>query len=480
LYPDKRGLLFDREDMVFTQRGLAIIFFCSIGWRNVLYARVDRALLSDKNNIVYVAILGAGPAGLSAALYTARGGFPTIVFTGPELGGTLMQAHNVENWPAREKTSGKHIMDDLRKQAVEFGAVLVPKTITKVDCSAWPYKLWAEDNEELYALSVIVATGGTPKTISVPGVKDYWGKGISICAICDAPFDKGKEVAVIGGGDSGLDKALQLAAFAEKVTIIEKQPALTATMTTQEQVKKNDTIHVITNSEVVQIDGKEDKVSSITLQDRATKKLYELPVESIYFAIGFAPNTAFLRTSLALDEHGYIKTLGKTQQTSVRGVYAAGNVEDSLYQKAGNALGRGIQAGIDCIQFLQDEGLDQTLAHDIEKRLYKPSELIYELPEITSIDELIARVAQHETIVLDFYSPSCSVCKGMAPLITEVAYKYRDKVPVYKINVQESSDIAKRYAIMAVPTLVLIKNKHNVAQLRGRKSLAELEAMFQV
>ena len=202
---------------------IAIMFIAVNSITCLLHARFDQPD-SKLKHVIPVVIIGSGPAGLNAAVYTARSGCSTIVFTGPEPGGSLTQAHYVENWPARTKTTGANIMEDMQKEATSFGALLIPKSIVKVDFSLWPHTLWTDDDDEIHALAVIIATGGTAKTLDIPGVKQYWGKGISICAICDAHFDKDKEVAVIGGGDVGIDKALQLAKFAKKVTNLEKEP----------------------------------------------------------------------------------------------------------------------------------------------------------------------------------------------------------------------------------------------------------------
>lgn len=435
----------------------------------------DVRQLTGKSNIMPVAVIGAGPAGLTAALNTARADLKTFVFTGPELGGTLTQCHYIENWPGSKKTTGAQVMDELSDQATSFGAVLIPKTITKIDFSVWPRRLWTEDGEEINALTVIIATGGTPKTLDIEGVKKYWGKGIGICAICEAPFDKGKEVAVIGGGDTGVDKALQLAAFAKKVTIIEQGSALTAMAIAQQYVKKNKLINVIYNVDVKSIKGVNDRITTIELIDKKTGRVYDLPMESVYFAIGFTPNTIFLKNDIDLDESGYVIIECKNQQTSVEGVFAAGTVEDPNYQKAATASGHGMQAGMDAILFLQQIGFDKKFAEHIAPHYYEAEATSSFVSQVRDEKELQTYLNAFPVVVIEFYSPSCPVCKAMMPLVEKIADKYHDKFLVIKINIDNNKNMADYYQIQGVPTLLMIKNNDVVARSVGRKSIEELE-----
>jgi thioredoxin reductase (NADPH) len=448
-----------------------VLFFVGAVWTS----EFDVKQLVNKRNVVPVVVVGAGPAGLTAALNTARADLKTFVFTGPELGGTLLQCHGIENWPGSKKSTGAHVMEELSEQAKSFGAVFVQKTITKIDFSSWPRRLWTEDGEEINALTVIIATGGTPKTLDIDGVKKYWGKGIGICAICEAPFDKGKEVAVIGGGDTGVDKALQLAAFAKKVTIIEKGSSLTAMAAPQQYIKKNHLINVLYNVEAKSIKGVKNRITSMELMDKKTGKVFDLPVESVYFAIGFTPNTAFLKHEIDLDDAGYVITECKMKQTSTEGVFAAGTVADSRYQKAATASGQGMQAGMDAIFFLQQIGFDKELSEHIAPYYYKPEAIVSSMPDVRDENEFQMYINAVPLLVVDFYSPSCPVCKGMMSVVEKIADKYQDKIQMIKVNIDNNKNIADYYQITTLPTLLMIKEKDVIAKSIGRKSLEELE-----
>lgn len=478
----RRGTVFMRDTTMFwgLYKKIRYALYIVPALLSFSYAEPLIEVLASKDlhgkNLVPVAVIGAGPAGLGAAIYTARAGLPTIVFMGP--GDTLTQAHHVENWPGKKRETGAHIIEDLQKQAASFGAVLVPKTIEKVDFSGWPRALFTEDGEKIHALAVIVATGGSPKTLDVPGVKEYWEKGIRICAICDAPFDKGKEVAVVGGGDIGVDKALQLTAFAKKVIIFEKEADLTAMMAAKNYVAQSPNIVVTCNAVIKQIKGDGSRVTSVEVLDKSSGKTYEVPVQSVYFAIGFTPNTNFLHNALSTDEEGYIVTHGKTQKTSVEGVFAAGSVEDSLYQKGGTAIGRGFQAGLDAIKFLTQQGFNKEIENQLSEYFYRPETFSYALPEIKSLQELTSYIQKNPTIVLNFYSPSCSMCKAMVPIIEKVASQYYHTIPTVKINIEEHAQLATHYQVSSVPTLLMLKNDHVVSQISGRKSNEELKHFF--
>lgn len=323
------------------------------------------------NNIKPVVIIGAGPAGLTAAMYTARAKFGTLVITGDEVGGQLTEASYVENWPAREKLPGLDIMNDLKAQAVHFGVQLVFLKVVGVNFNRWPFELKLSNGDTINALTIIIATGGSQKTLDIPGIKEFWGKGIGVCSICDAPFDKGKEVVVIGGGDAAADRALQLSAFAKTVTILVRGPEMRAAAVVQDYLKKEKNISIKCNIDVKKIIGN-DRVTAIEILDKKTNKMSQMPIEAVYFALGFVPRTALFKDVLELDEDGFIKVFDHTQATSKKGVFAAGTVEDSRYQKSVTAAGDGGKAGIDAIEFLQTIGFTPEKAEKAESHFYNP------------------------------------------------------------------------------------------------------------
>lgn len=330
--------------------------------------------LSGQKNIVPVVIIGSGPAGLTSGMYTARAKLMTVIFTGKDLGGQLIEASYVENWPGKPKMPGQDLMNDSQKQAQFFGAHLVSAEVKKVNINTWPFEVTLNDGTVIKALTIIIATGGSQKLLDVPGAKEFFGKGVGVCSICDAPFDKGKDVAVVGGGDAAVDRALQLSAFANKVTILVRGPEMTAAGKVQDYLKDSKNITVMYNIEVKKILG-DERVTGIEIVDQTAKKESTMPVKSVYFALGFVPRSDLFKGMLEIDKEGYIRLFNRTQETSQKGVFAAGTVEDSHYQKSATATGDGSKAGIDAIEFLQKIGFTPKKAEEFEENFYKPSDL---------------------------------------------------------------------------------------------------------
>jgi thioredoxin reductase (NADPH) len=326
-------------------------------------------ILSEKA-IEPVVVIGSGVAGLTAGLFTSRANFKTLVITGNEIGGQLTEASYVENWPAKRKLPGLDIMNDLKEQTMRFGAILLPVEVIHVNLTVWPFEITLSNNDIIKALTVVIATGGYQKTLDIPGVKEFWGKGIGVCSICDAPFDKGKDVAIIGGGDAAADRALQLSAFANKVILLVRGPSMRAAAVVQDYLKNSNNISIRYDIEVKKISGAE-RVTGLEIVDRKTGKNEQLPVQSVYFALGFVPRSALFKDVLDIDDDGFIKIFDHTQATSKKGVFAAGTVEDPRYQKSVTAAGDGARAGMDAIEFLQRIGFTPAFAAKVESNLYK-------------------------------------------------------------------------------------------------------------
>lgn len=330
--------------------------------------------LSDEKNIVPVLVIGSGPTGSTSGMFTSRAQYMTVIVTGKDIGGQLVEASYVENWPAKPKMPGQDIMNDLQKQAQHFGAHLVSAEVKSVNLKVWPFEITLKGGDLIKALTIIIATGGSQKLLDIPGAKEFFGKGVGVCSICDAPFDKGKDVAVIGGGDAAVDRALQLSAFANKVTILVRGPAMTAAGKVQDYLKDSKNISVMYNVDVKKILG-DKRVTGLEIVDQKVKKESTLPVQSVYFALGFVPRSDLFKGMLQIDKEGYIRLFDRTQETSQKGVFAAGTVEDPHYQKSATATGDGSKAGIDAIEFLQKIGFTPEKAQKFESQFYKPSDL---------------------------------------------------------------------------------------------------------
>ena len=326
-----------------------------------------------EKNVIPVAVLGSGPAGYSAAMYTVRAGMPTFVFTGPLKGGQLMGTTAVENYPGIKKAMGSMIPAIMAEQAVEFGATIVEDTITEVDLSTWPFILRTERGTEVRALALIIATGATPKKLEIPQEEKYYGNGISSCALCDCLFFKGKDVVVVGGGDAAVEEALQLSPHVRSVTILVRKNEMRAARAMQEKLfglsdYKN--IKVVFNKVVMQVFGDGDVLTGIEIQDTNTRKKEKMDVDGLFLAIGQSPNVELFKDQLDFKPGGYIAIEPGSQKTSIDGVYAAGDVEDSVFRQAIIAAGRGSQAGLETVMWFRQIGITDGLLKKHADKLF--------------------------------------------------------------------------------------------------------------
>ena len=300
-----------------------------------------------------VLIIGSGPAGLTAALYAARAELKPIVVTGVPAGGQLLVTTDVENYPGfPEGIQGPELVDRMRRQAARFGAVFVDDNVTKVDFSRRPFHLHTGAQGSFTADAVIVATGASARWLNLPSEMALRGKGISACATCDGFFFKGKELAVVGGGDTAMEEALFLTNFSPHVTIIHRRGDLRASAIMQARAKAHPKISFLLDTEVDEVLGRESVVG-LKLRHGRTGRSSELKVGGLFVAIGYDPATEVFRGHLDLNEHGYIK-LHEHARTSVEGVFAAGDVHDHRYRQAVTAAGAGCMAAIDAERWLAE------------------------------------------------------------------------------------------------------------------------------
>lgn len=307
-----------------------------------------------------VVIVGSGPAGLTAAIYTARANLAPLMFEGEpsstsdQPGGQLMLTTEVENFPGfPEGVMGPELMMRMREQAVRFGADIRTQKVTKVDFSARPFRLWV-DGEEHQAKTVIVATGARSLMLGLEAESRLLGHGLSTCATCDGFFFRGQEIAVVGGGDSAIEEATFLTKFASKVILIHRRDALRASKIMQERAFANPKIEFRWNSVVVDLVGT-DKLEGAVVADVHTGERATLPVTGLFVAIGHQPNTALFADQLAMEETGYLIT-GPGSRTNVDGVFACGDVQDHTYRQAITAAGSGCMAAIDAERWLEANG----------------------------------------------------------------------------------------------------------------------------
>ncbi len=296
-------------------------------------------------------IIGGGPAGYTAALYAARADLDPLVIEGFAFGGQLMITSDVENYPGfTDGILGPALMQEFRAQAERFGAEYLTDDVTRVDFSERPFRVYVGDDEYL-AETVIVATGATARQIGLPSEQALQGKGVTYCAVCDAAFYRGREVIVVGGGDSAMEEAIFLTKFADKVTIVHRREEFRASSIMLDRARANDKIEWVTNAVVEEVLG-DQKMTGVRLRDTQTDETSELPAEGLFVAIGHDPNTKLFLEWLEHDDAGYLVTRPGSTETNIPGVFAVGDVQDHVYRQAVTAAGSGSMGALDAERFL--------------------------------------------------------------------------------------------------------------------------------
>ncbi len=309
-----------------------------------------------KNKTFKVVIVGSGPAGLTAALYTARADLAPLVFEGPEPGGQLTTTTDVENFPGYpEGVMGPKMMEDFREQAKRFGADCRWGTVSNIDFNQRPYKITVDEETELFAESLIVSTGASAKWLNIESEQRLRGRGVTACATCDGAFFRNQHVIVIGGGDTAMEEATFLTKFASKVTIVHRRDEFRASKIMQQRALDHPKVEVAWNSEVVEVLG-EEVVQGVKLKDTQTGETRVLEdVTGVFLAIGHKPNTDLFKGVLDMDENGYILTEGKSTYTNKEGIFACGDAQDHVYRQAVTAAGTGCMAAIDAERWLAEQ-----------------------------------------------------------------------------------------------------------------------------
>lgn len=315
----------------------------------------------DRNTIYETIILGSGPAGLTAALYAARSRCCPLLIHGIQPGGQLATTTAVDNFPGfPEGIEGPELMDNMRRQAERFGTQFVEGEVTKVDLQERPFRLWI--GEEMYrCLTLVIATGASPKLLDLGNEKSLYGRGVSVCATCDGFFYRDREVVVVGGGDTAMEEAVFLTRFASKVTVVHRRDSLRATPVLADRALTNKNIEFVWDAVLTEILADNSGVTGVRIQNVKTGDTSELPCDGVFIAIGHRPNTQLFLGQLEMDDEGYILTRNGTE-TNISGVFAAGDVQDQQFRQAITAAGTGCMAAIQAERFLDVLPYDPTLS----------------------------------------------------------------------------------------------------------------------
>lgn len=431
---------------------------------------LSKVLLME--DVAPVVIVGSGPAGLTAAIYVARAGMQAFVFSGSQPGGQLTSTTYIENWPGVQKSLGADLMKDIKQQAVSFGACIINDTITNIDFDTWPFSIQTDNGRSFSALTVIVATGATPRRMNIPGEEQYWGKGVTTCAVCDAPMMKQKDVVIIGGGDTAAEQVFELAPYAKNITVLVRKDTLKASDAQRERMLAFDNVTIEFNKELREVHGEHGEVNLIDVYDNKKEVMESRPIGGVFLAIGHTPNSKILPDKIK-NEYGFVNVQGKSQRTSIPGVFAAGEIQDNEYKQAVVAAGEGAKAALDATSFLYELGFNKEVSNRLEKSFFETfSEHRLPLTSITQVEELDREVLNRKGLVLlDFYANYCPGCIKMLPILETVAHELQDQVTIIKANHEVSKDVIydlyfnyekfgvdDKIAVKRVPSLLVFKD----------------------
>ncbi len=459
--------------------------------------RYDASALTADESIVPIVIIGGGVGGLTAAVYAAQSSIPCLVIEGPKPGGALSQSHSVRNWPGTFDAPGKDIVDSIRDQAIKRGVSIIQESVTRIDVNKWPRIIEVEDlknpavKRTIRALAVIIATGSEPNMLPIS--REYWGKGVSNCAVCDGGLYKNKNVIVVGGGDAAVLEANYLAEIADKVIVVVRRDVFRCNdkQALASMLGRNN-VAVLFNTEVHAIEGDGSKITHVSLRNNKTGQEQKQSADGVFLAIGSHPNSDLFKEQLACDDHGYIM-LKKYQETSVDGVFAAGNVCNPDYAQAVIAAGDGCKAALQALKFLRDakfvhtkqvaeqnkdtHGNSGDIGNDSDET-HKESTSVARVAEIYTEKDVDALVYRSDRpVVVDMFSTLCIPCQKMAPIVAQSAQEFNGRVAFVKLNVANKSVSLKKMldqlggvSVNAVPTFLLVANGHEVGRIVGLQS----------
>ncbi|CAM9722943.1 unnamed protein product [Chrysoparadoxa australica] len=464
----------------------------------------------DDNPIENVVIIGSGPAGYTAALYCGRANLKPLLFEGIQSGppgGQLMTTDEVENFPGfPEGITGPDLMAKMKAQATRWGAECVLEDVNEVSFSERPFTIKSSSGV-VRAHAVIVCTGATALRLGLPSEEEFWSRGISACAICDgaAPIFKDRELGVVGGGDSAAEEACYLTKYSPKVHMLVRTPELSASKALQQRVKENPKVVVHYNTAVVDVIGSkrdqnrpqdESSLTGAQLRDTVTGEKRTLALGGLFYAIGHKPNTDIFRDKLSLGKGGYIETLQGTPQTSIPGVYAAGDVQDSKYRQAATAVGTGCAAALEAERYLTETGLgreivqeratqterasaDTSSAGGNKEEMKESDSKSFDVAVTSHRGSYALRRLYHESdkpVIVKYVSPTCGPCRALNPILRKTVNELEERVHFVEIDITKNPEIAESAGVTGTPTVQVFYKKALVDTLRGVKMRSDYKA----
>ena len=448
----------------------------------------------SNSQVENVVIIGSGPAGFTAAIYAARANLKPVMFEGLEAGGIpggqLMTTTEVENFPGfPEGITGPELMQQMKSQAERWGTECYTEDVIEVDLAQKPYIVRSSERV-VKTHSIIISTGATAKRLGLPSEKIYWNKGISACAICDgaSPIFNGEDLVVIGGGDSAAEEAVYLTKYGSHVHLLVRSDKMRASKAMQERVLNNSKITVHWHTEALDVLGENDRMSGMKVYNNQTHTESTIAAKGLFYAIGHNPNTDLFKGKLELDKAGYIAVKPGTVNTSVAGVYAAGDVQDHEYRQAITAAGTGCMAALSAERWLSEHNL-------ITEYAQNPPEIVEAVPEEKVRSSEQADTAEtfdinatrhyggyairklfHEgdrLIMVKYVSPTCGPCKTLKPILDKVVDEYEGKIHFVEVDIVEDPEIAKMGQVVGTPTVQFFSQQELVKELKGIKQKSE-------
>lgn len=411
---------------------------------------------------VDVLVLGGGSAGLTSALYLGRAGFSTLVLEGSSPGGAITQSNNVGNFPGYKEISGFDLTEQMRNQAEASGALLKKEEVLEVDLSKRPFSFIAQDvydktkKRKILADACVIALGSAARKLGVPGESLYWSKGVYSCAVCDGSLYKDKVVAVVGGGDSALLEADYLAGIAKKVYVLNRKDQFKGVeKVRQQKLLSLSNVEVLYNTKVKEIKGNGEKVETVVFKKKDGAES-ALKIDALFVSIGSIPNTQVLSKQVRLDDLGYI-VLKKGTETSVPGVFAAGDVADPIFKQAVIASGEGAKAAMQASDYLHltSTGAKSAIAKS-EAKQEKTGKVI-EVATAAQLKEIVE--SSKDLVLIDFYATWCGPCRHLGKFTDGWAEDLKDKATICKVNVDLARDLASRYRVQSMPTVIVVNSE---------------------